>query len=144
MHAPIGQVNRVLDLGTGTGIWCIDFADEHPESDVKGIDISPIQPSFVPPNCRFEVDDFNLEFLDDNKFDLIHQRDLIGCIPDGPVFYEKCFNALAPGGWLDGSQFPSSFLFSKLPGCCNLSPGLSFAGLKVLSAGHATNFETTQ
>ena len=113
LHPPISQVNRVLDLGTGTGIWCIDFADEHPESDVKGIDISPIQPSFVPPNCRFEVDDFNLEFLDDNKFDLIHQRDLIGCIPDGPVFYEKCFNALAPGGWLEGSQFPSSFSFQS-------------------------------
>jgi ubiquinone/menaquinone biosynthesis C-methylase UbiE len=39
--APITTPNRVLDLGTGTGIWCIDFADEHPEADVKGIDLSP-------------------------------------------------------------------------------------------------------
>lgn len=105
LFAPATNVNRVLDLGTGTGIWCIDFADSHPEADVKGIDLSPIQPSFVPPNCRFEVDDFNLEFLDENKFELIHARDLIGCIPDGPTFYRKCFNALAPGGWLDVTEF---------------------------------------
>jgi hypothetical protein len=88
--------------GTGTGIWVIDFADAHPESDVKGIGISPIQPNFVPPNCRFEVDDFNLEFYDDDKFDLIHQRELNGCIKDPPLFYQKCFAALLPGGWLDG------------------------------------------
>lgn len=77
------------------------MADEHPEADVKGIDISPTQPTFIPPNCRFEVDDFNLEFLDDSKYDLIHERSLVGTIPDWPEFYRKCFNALAPGGWLD-------------------------------------------
>ncbi len=38
---------RVLDVGTGTGIWAIDFADEFPTSEVIGVDLSPIQPSFV-------------------------------------------------------------------------------------------------
>jgi methylase of polypeptide subunit release factors len=33
----------VLDIGTGTGIWAIDFADEHPEAEVIGTDLSPIQ-----------------------------------------------------------------------------------------------------
>lgn len=28
------KVGRVLDLGTGTGLWAIDFADQHPESEV--------------------------------------------------------------------------------------------------------------
>ncbi|KAK1522568.1 uncharacterized protein CCOS01_10280, partial [Colletotrichum costaricense] len=28
------KVGRVLDVGTGTGIWAMDFADEHPESEV--------------------------------------------------------------------------------------------------------------
>lgn len=29
------KVGRVLDLGTGTGIWAIEFGDEHPEAEVR-------------------------------------------------------------------------------------------------------------
>lgn len=48
--APLGKdIKDVLDLGTGTGIWAIDFADQYPEANVVGIDISPIQPTSVPP-----------------------------------------------------------------------------------------------
>lgn len=33
--APLPKtLNRVLDIGTGTGIWAIDFADEHPDTQV--------------------------------------------------------------------------------------------------------------
>jgi hypothetical protein len=32
-------IHRVLDVGTGTGIWAIDFADAHPESSVIGVDL---------------------------------------------------------------------------------------------------------
>ncbi|KAF6828165.1 UMTA protein [Colletotrichum musicola] len=34
----LGQnVGRVLDLGTGTGIWAIEFGDEHPESEASKV-----------------------------------------------------------------------------------------------------------
>lgn len=88
-------------MGTGTGILCINVADMHPEADMKGIDISLVQPTFVPPNCRFEINEYNLECLDDDKFNLIHQRELLGAVPDWSEFYQECFNALAPGGWID-------------------------------------------
>jgi SAM-dependent methyltransferase len=52
-----GDMKRVLDMGTGTGIWAIDFADEYPDAQVVGIDLSPIQPRIVPPNIIFQVDD---------------------------------------------------------------------------------------
>ncbi|GMF78228.1 unnamed protein product [Aspergillus oryzae] len=55
--APIKNPLRVLDVGTGTGSWATDFADLHPGATVIGTDLSPIQPSFVPPNVYFEIDD---------------------------------------------------------------------------------------
>ncbi|RFN47648.1 hypothetical protein FIE12Z_8105 [Fusarium flagelliforme] len=36
---------RVLDVGTGTGIWAVEFADENPHAEVVGIDIAAIQPA---------------------------------------------------------------------------------------------------
>jgi len=52
----------VLDLGTGTGIWAIDVADEFPNADVIANDLSPIQPENVPENVAFEVDDVESEY----------------------------------------------------------------------------------
>ena len=72
--------------------WCSEFADEHPSADVVGVDLSPIQPSFVPPNCKFEVDDINKDWTyPENKFDLVHIRAMTGCIPDWPEFHKKAF-----------------------------------------------------
>ena len=42
--APVKAPKKVLDIGTGTGIWAMDFGDEFPEAEVIGTDISPIQP----------------------------------------------------------------------------------------------------
>jgi methylase of polypeptide subunit release factors len=58
---PVSNPQRVLDIGTGTGIWAIDFgmnfsflpqnsiltplaATQNPSADVIGTDLSPIQP----------------------------------------------------------------------------------------------------
>ncbi|KAK2041695.1 S-adenosyl-L-methionine-dependent methyltransferase, partial [Colletotrichum somersetense] len=69
-NAPLKNPQRVIDVGTGTDIWAIDMADEYPDADVVGIDLSPIQPEFVPPNVHFLVDDADARWLyPENTFD---------------------------------------------------------------------------
>lgn len=81
---------HVLDVGTGTGIWAIDFADRFPSAEVLGTDLSPTQPSLVPPNLRFEVDDCTDPWLfRKESFDFIHVRSLYGCVADWPTFYRE-------------------------------------------------------
>ncbi|KAK4041727.1 hypothetical protein C8A01DRAFT_34218 [Parachaetomium inaequale] len=62
--APIGEhPHEVLDIGTGTGIWAIEMGDQFPASNVLGVDLSPIQPEWVPPNVRFMVDDVESPYV---------------------------------------------------------------------------------
>lgn len=99
--APVDCPGRVLDVGTGTGSWAIQFADDNSQSIVTGIDLSPIQPSWVPPNCKFEIADFNDDWNFTNKFNYIHGALLIGAIHDPLWFYRQNYAALEPGGWLE-------------------------------------------
>lgn len=92
---------RVLDLGTGTGIWAMEYADEHPEAEVIGVDLSPIQPEFVPPNCSFEVDDIEKEWTWFKPFDFIWWRALLGCFTDVEGMIATCYENLEPGGYLE-------------------------------------------
>lgn len=89
--APVKEDAVTLDLGTGTGIWAIDFADMYPDSSVTGTDLSPIQPAWTPPNCKFEVDDFDREWVFSHKFDYIHGRSLMGAVKDWKALAEKAF-----------------------------------------------------
>ncbi|EXK83288.1 hypothetical protein FOQG_12468 [Fusarium oxysporum f. sp. raphani 54005] len=108
--APIGdKVKRVLDLGTGTGIWAMDFADEYPQAEFLGTDLSPIQPPWTPPNCLFEVDDFESDWLFRQPFDFIHARELEGCISNNAQFFTRALQSLAPGGYLEMQAVHSEF-----------------------------------
>jgi len=107
-RAPVGKhLQRVLDIGTGTGIWAIDFADSFPSAEVIGTDLSPIQPSWVPPNLQFLVDDAESAWLysANRPFDFIHARDLGGAIANWPRLLRQAYEHLRPGGWIELQEF---------------------------------------
>ena len=102
------DIKHCLDVGTGTGIWAIEFAEEHPNTQVTGTDLSPIQPTFVPPNCSFMIDNCEAEWVFDKKFDFIHARMLVLGMHDWPNFFRQCWENITPGGWVEVQevQFP--------------------------------------
>ncbi|KAL1892376.1 hypothetical protein Sste5346_007114 [Sporothrix stenoceras] len=106
-----GGAHRVLDIGTGTGIWAIDYAEQHPAADVLGTDLSPIQPEYVPPNCRFEIDDLDDDwaFSSANKFDYIHGRYIVPFLKDVPGVIQKAYDHLQPGGYFELFEGPILF-----------------------------------
>lgn len=91
----------MLDIGTGTGLWAMEFADTHPSTLVIGTDLSPVQPENVPPNCRFYVENAEDDWTFDTPFDFIHARMLVIGLRNWRRFFDQAFAHLRPGGYLE-------------------------------------------
>ncbi|EXA00602.1 hypothetical protein NW765_006302 [Fusarium oxysporum] len=104
--APIGNnPQKIVDLGTGVGMWAQDVAENFPSARVIGCDLSPIQPHWTPPNVEFRVEDLEDEnrpwtrIYDDA--DLIHVRALLQTLRKPRQLLERAFEKLKPGAWIE-------------------------------------------
>ncbi|KAF8245519.1 S-adenosyl-L-methionine-dependent methyltransferase [Wilcoxina mikolae CBS 423.85] len=100
--APVKEPQRILDIGTGTGIWAIDMADAHPAAEVIATDLSPIQHAWIPPNCKFEVDDAEQQWA---------FKEVCTRILDETGDMYRCSCCTKPGGYVEFAKLGSD-LFS--------------------------------
>jgi SAM-dependent methyltransferase len=105
----LSNPQRILDIGTGTGQWSIEIADEFPEAEVQATDLSPIQPTDVPENLQFFIDDAREEDwgVPPGHFDYVHTRVLVGCFPDFGDIIRKGFLYTKPGGYMESQEIMS-------------------------------------
>lgn len=109
--APIGAPDSILDVGSGTGRWCIEMASLFPGARVVGVDVAEskaeeIAPDVVtqPGNYTFAAGNI-LEGLSfsDGTFAYTHQRYMIGAIPrdQWPYTVSELVRVTRPGGWIE-------------------------------------------
>lgn len=81
----------------------IDAADLYPTATVTGCDLAPTQPTWTPPNCHFEIEDVEQDWLwRKSHFDFIHGREFLLAIRDWPKLISQAFSHLKPGtGYLE-------------------------------------------
>lgn len=99
------NVTRILDIGTGTGDWATAIAERFPDAEIIATDIAPFQPTEVPPNVFFEVDDAREDWTYSKPFDFIHIRGLSGAFSDWTAIYTEACKHLKPGCQLEVSDF---------------------------------------
>ncbi|KAL1759622.1 S-adenosyl-L-methionine-dependent methyltransferase [Schizophyllum commune] len=94
---------KTLDSASGTGIWALQAAAQHPDAELTGIDIEsrnfPISP---PPNARFLVNDITALPEDwSDTFNFVHQRLLNAALraEEWPQVIAEAYRVLRPGGW---------------------------------------------
>lgn len=87
---------------------CAIVGDKYPSAKVRGIDMTPIQPKWVPPNVLFIIDDCELDWLE-KDIDLVHFRFTIAVLKDtskvlGHAF--ECVHSVYPSPRLLSLVFP--------------------------------------
>lgn len=97
----------ILDQATGTGIWVMDVGDLYPQATIIGTDLSPIQPTWVPPNVEFRIDDIEKPWLfPEHTFDLVHSRLCSGmAIRNWPTYLSEAYRVSKPGAWVESQEF---------------------------------------
>lgn len=69
---------------------------------MTGTDISVIQPEWVPPNLKFEIEDCTQPWTyARDGFDYVHMRYLFGAISDWDSLIGEAFKVCRPGGWVE-------------------------------------------
>ncbi|THH33357.1 hypothetical protein EUX98_g799 [Antrodiella citrinella] len=94
-----GRQRRALDLGTGTGVWVLEMAQDFPHVRFDGLDIVPIATRYPPVNVLFEMHDINAPFRYPARFyDLVHGRSISMAVRNYRTLVDEVARILRPRG----------------------------------------------
>lgn len=126
--APLHDPKSIVDIGTGSGRWPIEVANEYKTASVTGFDLSATSPtSEIPPGCKFIVGDLNngLHEFADGSLDLVHSRWsrvllelIVRVIMAGvkrhqwPLYLKNVLRILKPGAWAQFTEFRGTHFLS--------------------------------
>jgi metalloendopeptidase OMA1, mitochondrial len=82
------------------------MGDLYPTGTIEATDLSPIQPSAVPANVQFIIDDAEQTdwVIPEDHYDYIHTRILEGCFEDMSKVIQTAFKHTKPGGYLESQE----------------------------------------
>ncbi len=111
--APLASPSALLDVGSGTGRWVAEMAQEFPNARVTGIDIAPTIPPTTAVNVHFVQQDIlkGLPFPS-ASFDYVHARLLVAAIPVAawPGLLREYLRVVRSGGWIELFEGGTTFL----------------------------------
>jgi ubiquinone/menaquinone biosynthesis C-methylase UbiE len=115
--APLRNPHRILDVGYGTGIWCMEVARQFHQATIIGFDENPSpykrakRAQILPPNLQFIQGSLlrRLPF-ESGSFDYVHAR-FIACevpVAHWPALVSELARVTRPGGCIEltGAEFP--------------------------------------
>ncbi|KAH6874928.1 methyltransferase domain-containing protein [Thelonectria olida] len=92
----------ILDLGTGVGRWAVCMGYLYEDAVITGLDLSPIQDRYIPPNVGFVIDDIEDTWVDPpGSLDFVFCRNMSTSIRDWKRLFRQAYNAVSPGGWIE-------------------------------------------
>ncbi len=108
--APIRNPATILDVGSGTGRWAVELAQQFPHAHITGCDITPpalTTTQTFPENYTFVKGNIleGLPFAN-SSFDFVHMRLLLFAIPTArwPVVIQELLRVTRPGGWIESVE----------------------------------------
>lgn len=111
--SPLVSPKAVLDVGSGTGRWVVEMAQEFPQTRITGIDINPTTPPNAPVSAQFIQQDIlkGLPFPS-QSFDYLHARLLVAAVPVAawPGLLREYIRVTRPGGWIELFEGGTTFV----------------------------------
>jgi ubiquinone/menaquinone biosynthesis C-methylase UbiE len=98
--------DKILDAGSGIGLYALHYATNTENQYVMGVDISEdkirnankLRDAIGAKNCAFIVGDIAHSYSKNDNYDLIVCSDVLEHIPDDQVAFKELVRVLKPGG----------------------------------------------